>query len=150
MHSVHWVRCAPKCTGALVHSVRFKESAHRVHRTAHRSDYRKERTHTLMPSHDPKFTIENVSVGLGNKTRYGQPAFAECHVSLGPFRLRANLNHAGDLDIDNALHDQNLRLEITIAFRHAVVQELTERFNRRNEYDRRKTETDAPVALAKP
>ena len=61
---------------------------------------------------------------------------ASAGVQLGPMRLRVELMLGGEVNISDGVFDKTLRARIAIAMRHAVLQDLADRWARLNEYDR--------------
>jgi len=64
-------------------------------------------------------------------------------VTVGPMRLRVEVGLNGDVGMSNAVHDQALYARISIAARHAVIQQLTQNWAGMNEYDRTKAKLPA-------
>jgi len=91
-------------------------------------------------SDEQEFALEHVQYGCGNSDHYGQRAFAGAYVQIGPVRLRAHLKADGHLTIDQSLQDPRLLLEIGIAFRKAVAEQLCRDWLRRDQLERDKLE----------
>jgi hypothetical protein len=68
-----------------------------------------------------EFTIKHLQIGHG-------AAFAEADVLIGSTRLRAHIDPDGNLSIDEALRDEDLRAEIGISLRNAVRARLREKW----------------------